>query len=65
MKVKEMQYESGITIDIEGVYFKETYREIVTLEEGDNPDKVREELQDRVHEVVDKNIEEIRVANKK
>lgn len=63
-KIVRMEYESGTTIEVKGVYFKETYREVVELDEKDDPDKVRQELMNRVHDTVDDEILEIRKANK-
>lgn len=64
MRVSRMEYECGITIDVKGTYFKETYREVVELDENDDPEKVRQELKDRVHDTIDSEIEEIRRVNK-
>lgn len=63
MKVKEIQFEAGVTIEVKGTYFKETYREVVEIEEGDDVEQVRLDTIDRVHKIVDDQIEEIRRAN--
>lgn len=64
MRIKEIQYEAGITIEVKGAYFKESIREVVEVDENDDPDEVRNDLVDRLHNFVDKQISEIKVANK-
>lgn len=63
MKITHMSYQSTLTVNINGAYFKEEYREDIDIDPEDNIEEQRQALMDRVHTCVDSAIDEIRRSN--
>lgn len=59
MKISKISYESTVTVQVQGIYYKEDYREEVELDPEDDYEKELSELQKRVHQTVDDAISEI------
>lgn len=64
MKISSIHYESGLSFEIKGNWYKVSYAEERTIEKGDNAEEEIKKLTEHCDKVIDDKVEEIREAYK-